>query len=72
NFLNELIFCSKFEFSSSISFDFFSMLEKYIIINIINMNNKVNIISVNIGLSFALIIALNEAIKSSTIVKSIK
>ncbi|AOY53268.1 hypothetical protein QTH34_01530 [Clostridium perfringens] len=48
------------------------MLEKYIIINIINMNNKVNIISVNIGLSFALIIALNEAIKSSTIVKSIK
>ncbi|MDU3552072.1 MAG: hypothetical protein E7F89_03675 [Clostridium perfringens] len=36
------------------------------------MNNKVNIISVNIGLSFALIIELNEIVKSRTIVKIIK
>ncbi|EGT3601357.1 hypothetical protein GNF54_05535 [Clostridium perfringens] len=48
------------------------MLEKYIIINIMNINNNINIISVNIGLSFALIIALNETIKSSTIVRSNK
>ncbi|EGT0012814.1 hypothetical protein GNF85_06390 [Clostridium perfringens] len=48
------------------------MLEKYIIINIMNTNNNSNIISVNIGLSFALIIALNETIKSSTIVRSNK
>ncbi|WP_415337404.1 hypothetical protein, partial [Clostridium perfringens] len=72
NFLNELIFCSKFEFSSSISFDFFSMLEKYIIINIININRSNNIISLNRGLSFALIIELNEIVKSRTIVKIIK
>ncbi|BDC01227.1 hypothetical protein CP118TE_09360 [Clostridium perfringens E] len=37
-----------------------------------NTNNNSNIISVNIGLSFALIIALNETIKSSTIVRSNK
>ncbi|MDZ4992403.1 hypothetical protein GNF80_05365 [Clostridium perfringens] len=48
------------------------MLEKYIIINIINKNNRINSISLNNGLSFALIIALNETIKSNTIVKSIK
>ncbi|HAT4340245.1 TPA: hypothetical protein I9094_002523 [Clostridium perfringens] len=48
------------------------MLEKYIIINIMNINNNINIISVNIGLSFVLIIALNETIKSSTIVRSNK
>ncbi|RUR39968.1 hypothetical protein ELS18_06605 [Clostridium perfringens] len=48
------------------------MLEEYIIIKIININNNINTISLNIGLFFALVIELNEIIKSSTIVKSIK
>ncbi|EOU2039589.1 hypothetical protein C4D28_10300 [Clostridium perfringens] len=48
------------------------MLEKYIIINIININRSNNIISLNRGLSFALIIELNEIVKSRTIVKIIK
>ncbi|PWX27960.1 hypothetical protein CYK95_04150, partial [Clostridium perfringens] len=47
-------------------------LEKYIIINIININRSNNIISLNRGLSFALIIELNEIVKSRTIVKIIK
>ncbi|PWX09885.1 hypothetical protein CYK67_07650 [Clostridium perfringens] len=48
------------------------MLEEYIIIKIININNNINTISLNIGLFFALVIELNEIIKSNTIVKSIK